>query len=36
MGDQAGLEHGGVEVIDCHEHVGVGLAHDIGRVVVEQ
>ena len=36
MGDQAGLEHGGVEVIDRHEHVGVGLAHGVSRVVVEQ
>ena len=36
MGDQAGLEHGGVEVIDCHEHIGIGFAHDIGRAVVQQ
>ena len=36
MGDQAGLEHGGVEVIDRHEHIGVGLAHGIGRAVIEQ
>ena len=36
MGDQAGLEHGGVEVINRHEHIGVGFAHDIGRAVIEQ
>ena len=36
MGDQAGLEHGGVEVIDRHEHIGVGLAHGIGRAIVQQ
>ena len=36
MSDQAGLEHGGVEVIDRHEHIGVGLAHGVSRVVVEQ
>ncbi len=36
MGDQAGLEHGGVEVIDRYEHIGVGFAHGVSRVVVEQ
>lgn len=36
MGDQAGLEHGGVKVINCHKHIGIGLAHDIGRTVVQQ
>ena len=36
MGDQAGLEHGGIKVVDCHEHVGIGLAHGIGRAIVQQ
>ena len=36
MGDQTGLEHGGVEVVDCHKHVGIGLAHGIGRAIVQQ
>ena len=36
MGDQTGFEHGGIEVIDCHEHIGIGLAHDVGRAVIEQ
>ena len=36
MGDQAGLEHSGIKVVDCHEHVGIGLAHGIGRAIVQQ
>ena len=31
-----GFEHSGIEVVDCHEHVGIGLAHGIGRAIVQQ